>query len=117
LQRTHCCSAAIRSGFSIGQEACDADFDVQRCSHAIAHRHFIGGESQRLFTIITFGTPNQQQNSARLGLPGGGAFKEIFNSSWPKFEQEHTNGSYAVRIQIGDLLNLPYISAVVPERA
>jgi len=46
------------------------------------------GVSQSLFVVITFGTPNQQQNSGWLGLPGGSAFKEIFNSSWPAFQVE-----------------------------
>jgi 1,4-alpha-glucan branching enzyme len=80
---------------------------------------FTCGSNQSLFALITFGTPNQQQNSAWLGLPTSGLFKEIFNSSWPlfqvEFEQEHTNGGYQAQIRSGDILNLPWIGAVVLE--
>ena len=34
---------------------------------------FTCGSGQRLFAVVTFGTPNQQQNSAWLGLPSWGA--------------------------------------------
>jgi 1,4-alpha-glucan branching enzyme len=82
---------------------------------------FTCGTGQRLFVVITFDTPNQQQNSAWLGLPGGGPFKEIFNSSWPVFqvesESESTNGGYTAQIYSGRILNLPAIGAVVLERA
>ena len=78
------------------------------------------GANQCLFTVITFGTPNQQQDSAWLGLPSGSAYKEIFNSSWPvfqvEFEQEQTNGGYDAQITSGQILNLPYVGAVVLER-
>jgi hypothetical protein len=71
--------------------------------------------------VITFGTPNQQQNSGWLGLPGGSAYKEIFNSSWPvfqvEFEQEQANGGYDARIWSGNIINVPYIGAVVFEVA
>jgi len=81
---------------------------------------FTCGANQSLFAVITFGTPNQQQNSGWLGLPSGGTFKEIFNSTWPvfqvEFEQEQANGGYSAQIQSGQLLNLPYIGAVVLER-
>jgi 1,4-alpha-glucan branching enzyme len=81
---------------------------------------FTCGVNQSLFTVVTFGTPNQQQNSGWLGLPEGGTFKEIFNSSWPvfqvEFEQEQTNGGYAAQIASGQILNLPSIGAVVLER-
>jgi 1,4-alpha-glucan branching enzyme len=81
---------------------------------------FVCGSSQRLFTVITFGTANQQQNSSWLGLPSGIAYKEIFNSSWPVFqveqEQEHSNGGYDAQIFSNSILNLPYIGAVVLER-
>lgn len=81
---------------------------------------FTCGFNQSLFAVITFGTPNQQQNSGWLGLPSGGAFKEIFNSSWPvfqvEFEQEQTNGGYTAQLQSGQTLNLPWIGAVVLER-
>jgi hypothetical protein len=70
--------------------------------------------------VVTFGTPNQQQNSGWLGLPAGTAFKEIFNSSWPafqvEFEPENANGGYAAQIYSGQILNLPAIGAVVLER-
>ena len=78
------------------------------------------GAGQKLFTVVTFGTPNQQQDSSWLGLPSGAAYKEIFNSSWPafqvEFEQEHTNGGYDAQIYSGQILNLPYVGAVVLQR-
>ncbi len=81
---------------------------------------FTCGTGGSLFTVVTFGTPNQQQNSAWLGLPPGCSYKEIFNSSWPAFqvelESEHTNGGYMANIQSGQLLQLPYIGALVLER-
>lgn len=81
---------------------------------------FSCGSNQRLFAIVTFGTPDQQQDSGWLGLPAGSAYKEIFNSSWPAFqvesETEHSNGGYDAQISSGQLLNLPYIGAVVLER-
>src|SRR5205085_2471707 len=59
---------------------------------------FTCGASRQLFVICTFGTENQQQDSSWLGLPDGGAYKEIFNSSWPAFqvelEAERANGGY-----------------------
>jgi 1,4-alpha-glucan branching enzyme len=77
------------------------------------------GSSQQLFAVITFGTPNQQQDSGWLGLPAGIAYKEILNSSWPAFEveseSEYGNGGYDARIYSGQILNLPYIGAVVLE--
>jgi hypothetical protein len=87
-------------------------------NHTVA---FTCGAVQCLFTIITFGTPDLQQDSAWLGLPEGAVFKEIFNSSWPAFqvssEPPSTNGGYAARITSGAILNLPYIGAVVLQRA
>jgi 1,4-alpha-glucan branching enzyme len=81
---------------------------------------FTCGIGQCLFVIVTFGTPNQQQNSAWLSLPGGSFFKEIFNSSWPDFqvsgEAESANGGYSARISAGQILNLPYIGALVLQR-
>ena len=78
------------------------------------------GAGQKLFTVVTFGTPDQQQDSSWLGLPIGAAYKEIFNSSWPafqvEFEQEHTNGGYDAQIYSGQILNLPYVGAVVLQR-
>ena len=82
---------------------------------------FTCGAGQCLFVVVTFGTANQQQDSSWLGLPGGSAYKEIFNSSWPvfqvEFEPEHTNGGYDARINSGQILNLPYMGAVVLQRA
>jgi 1,4-alpha-glucan branching enzyme len=82
---------------------------------------FTCGAGQCLFTIITFGTADQQQDSAWLGLPAGGPYKEVFNSSWPVFqvsaESSSTNGGYSARIARGTILNLPYIGAVVLQRA
>jgi 1,4-alpha-glucan branching enzyme len=81
---------------------------------------FTCGSNANHFVVVTFGTANQQQNSAWLGLPGGVAFKEIFNSSWPdfqvEFEQQQTNGGYTAMIYSGQILNLPYIGAVVLEQ-
>ena len=81
---------------------------------------FTCGSDQRLFVVVTFGTPNQQQDSSWLGLPAGAPYKEIFNSSWPvfqvEFEQEQTNGGYAAQIYSGQIINLPWIGAVVLER-
>ena len=79
---------------------------------------FVCGAS--LFTVVTFGTPDQRQDSSWLGLPTGAAYKEIFNSSWPvfqvEFEKEQTNGGYDAQIYSGQILNLPWIGAVVLER-
>jgi len=78
---------------------------------------FTCGIGQSLFVVITFGTPNNQQDSSWLGLPGGLAYKEIFNSSWPDFqvgfEQQQSNGGYSANIYSGQILNLPSIGAVV----
>ena len=82
---------------------------------------FTCGANQSIFAVITFATPDQQQDSSWLGLPAGIVFKEIFNSSWPafqvEFEQEQTNGGHTARIYSGQILNLPYIGAVVLEKA
>lgn len=81
---------------------------------------FVCGASQRIFVVVAFGTPDQQQDSSWLGLPGGATYKEIFNSSWPAFqivsEPEYANGGYTAQIQTGQILNLPYIGTVVLER-
>jgi 1,4-alpha-glucan branching enzyme len=78
---------------------------------------FTCGAGQCLFTVVTFGTPDQQQNSAWLGLPSNATFKEIFNSTWPQYqvsgEPLTTNGGYAARLISGAVLNLPYIGAIV----
>src|SRR5262249_13573685 len=79
---------------------------------------FTCGQNQCLFVVVTFGTPNQQQDSSWLGLPAGSSYKEIFNSSWAavqvEFEPEHTNGGYGTPINSGQILHLPVIGAVVP---
>jgi hypothetical protein len=81
---------------------------------------FTCGSGQDLFVVVTFDTPNPQQNSAWLGLPGGSAFKEIFNSSWQNYQVSSepgcTNGGYTAQIYSGQILNLPPIGAVVLER-
>jgi len=68
----------------------------------------------------TFGTTDTRQDSGWLGLPSGGAYKEIFNSSWPAYQVEDelnaTNGGYSASIRSGDVLNLPFIGAIVLER-
>ena len=91
---------------------------VQTGNRTIA---FTCGRDQSLFVVVTFGTPDQQQNSSWLGLPSGSAYKEIFNSSWPvfqvEFEPEHTNGGYDARIHSGQTLQLPFTGAVVLQRA
>jgi 1,4-alpha-glucan branching enzyme len=81
---------------------------------------FTCGSGQCLFAVVTFGTPNQRQDTSWLGLPAGAPYKEIFNSSWPvfqvEFEQEQTNGGYSAQIHSGQTINLPWIGAVVLER-
>jgi 1,4-alpha-glucan branching enzyme len=81
---------------------------------------FVCGSNQQLFVVVTFGTPNQLQDSSWLGLPPGIAYKEIFNSSWPAFrvvlEPQRSNGGYSARIYSGQILNLPFIGAVVLQR-
>ena len=97
----------------------DSNYQVVATGHRTVA--FTCGSGQRLFTVVTFGTANQQQNSAWLGLPSGGPFKEIFNSSWPDFrvesEPQQTNGGYDARIYSGQIVNLPWMGAVVLERA
>jgi 1,4-alpha-glucan branching enzyme len=97
----------------------DANYQVVRTgSRTVA---FACGAGQCLFAVVTFGTANQQQDSSWLGLPAGSLYKEIFNSSWPvfavEFEPEQTNGGYDARLASGQILNLPYIGAVVLQRA
>ncbi|HUI64370.1 MAG TPA: alpha-amylase family glycosyl hydrolase, partial [Bacteroidota bacterium] len=81
---------------------------------------FTCGAGQRLFAVVTFGTPDQRQDSSWLGLPGGSTYKEILNSSWPDYQAEgeiqFTNGGYDAQIYSGQILNLPYIGTVVLER-
>ena len=95
--------------------------DTNVMTVATGHRTlaFCCGVGHSLFVVVTFGTANQRQDSGWLGLPGG-MYKEIFNSSWPVFqvesEPERTNGGYAAQLQCGDVLNLPYMGAVVLER-
>jgi hypothetical protein len=44
----------------------------------------------------------------------------MFNSSWPAFqvasEPEQSNGGYDARISSGQILNLPFVGAVVLQR-
>jgi 1,4-alpha-glucan branching enzyme len=74
----------------------------------------------RVFVIATFGTPDQRQDLGWLGLPGGGPYKEIFNSSWPAYqvqgEFQSANGGYNAQLWSGNVVNLPSIGAVVLER-
>jgi 1,4-alpha-glucan branching enzyme len=90
---------------------------------AVGHRTvaFACGAQQSLFVVITFGTANQRQDSSWLGLPAAGTYKEIFNSSWPAFQVEsealQSNGGYSAQIRSGYILNLPYVGAIVLQRA
>jgi hypothetical protein len=72
------------------------------------------------FVIATFGTNNQQQNVGWLGLPGGSAYKEIFNSSWPQYQVHSeplvSNGGYSAQLYSGNIVNLPSIGAVILQR-
>jgi 1,4-alpha-glucan branching enzyme len=74
----------------------------------------------RFFVVATFGTGDQQQDLGWLGLPGGAAYKEIFNSSWPAYqvnsEPAVNNGGYDAQLHAGDLIHLPPIGAVILER-
>ncbi len=80
---------------------------------------FTCGGGQGLFAIVTFGTPDQSQDNPWPGRPGGTAFKETFNSSWPalqvKSEPEHTNGGDDARISRHQDFKLAYVGAVVLE--
>lgn len=82
---------------------------------------FTCGVSQSLFVVVTFGTPDKEQDSSWLGLPANAAYKEIFNSSWPQFQTSGEpmagNGGLGASIHSGTLLNLPYIGAVVLQRS
>jgi 1,4-alpha-glucan branching enzyme len=104
-----------------GAQGLQGDANYQ--SVAVGHRTlaFACGLDQSLFVVVTFGTANQQQNSSWLGLPAGRAYKEIFNSSWPDFQVEselqRSNGGYEARIRSGQILNLPFVGAVVLQRA
>ncbi len=75
------------------------------------------GYDDSMVVVVTFGTPDQYQNTAWLGMPGNVTFNEIFNSSWPAFgmngEPQCDNGGYLARIHSGDVVHLPYIGAVV----
>ncbi len=72
------------------------------------------------FIIATFGTNTQQQNSSWLNLPAGSAYKEILNSSWPQYrvhaEPLISNGGYDAQIYSGNIINLPFIGAVILQR-
>ena len=107
----------LRNNASKGLQGNDTFQVVRTGRRTVA---FTCGGWQRLFVIVTFGTEDQRQDSSWLGLPGGAAFKEIFNSSWPafqvEFEQEHSNGGYDAQIFSGQILNLPFIGSIVLER-
>ena len=108
----------LRNDASQGLQG-DSNYQVvQTGNRTIA---FTCGGDQSLFVVVTFGTPDQQQDSSWLGLPSGSPYKEIFNSSWPvfqvEFEPEHTNGGYDARIHSGQILQLPFTGAVVLQRA
>jgi 1,4-alpha-glucan branching enzyme len=96
----------------------EANYQVVKTGHRTVA--FTCGAGQSLFVVVTFGTADNQQNSSWLGLPGGLAYKEVFNSSWPvfqvEFEQEQSNGGYSAQIYSGQILNLPSIGAVVLQR-
>jgi 1,4-alpha-glucan branching enzyme len=72
------------------------------------------------FVIATLGTNTQQQNLGWLNLPGGPAYKEIFNSSWPQYQVHGeplvANGGYGAQLYAGNNINLPSIGAVVLQR-
>jgi 1,4-alpha-glucan branching enzyme len=108
----------LRDDASQGLQGDSNNQVVQTGNRTIA---FTCGRDQSLFVIVTFGTPDQEQDSSWLGLPSGSAYKEIFNSSWPVFqvelEPEHTNGAYDARIYSGQILKLPFMGAVVLQRA
>jgi 1,4-alpha-glucan branching enzyme len=74
----------------------------------------------RFFIVATLGSPDQQQDLGWLGLPAGGAYKEIFNSSWPEYqvngEPMVTNGGFDAQLHAGDVIHLPAIGAVILER-
>lgn len=106
----------LRDNASNGLRGDDAQ-QVRLGRKTIAFTRAAGG---RFFVICTFGTSDTRQDSGWLGLPSGATYKEIFNSSWPafavEFEQEQTNGGYDAVISSGQILNLPYIGAVVLEQ-
>jgi 1,4-alpha-glucan branching enzyme len=112
-----CSLLGLRNDTAQGLQG-DSNYQVVSVGHRTIA--FTCGAAQSLFTVVTFGTADQSQDSGWLGLPGGSEYKEIFNSSWPafatEFEPEHTNGSYDARISSGQLLNLPYIGAIVLQR-
>ena len=81
---------------------------------------FTCGGGQSLFAVVTFGTPDQRQDSSWLGLPNGSPYKEIFNSSWPASGSSRSpstpTADTTAQIFSGQVLNLPYVGAVVLER-
>ncbi len=82
---------------------------------------FTCGYNRQIFVVCTFGTPDLRQDSSWLGLPAGIAYKEIFNSTWPAYntasEAAVDNGGYNARIYSGAIFSLPYVGAVVLEKA
>ncbi len=97
----------------------DTNYQVVRTGNRTVA--FTCGADEKLFAVVTFGTPDTRQDSAWLGLPEGAEYKEIFNSSWPGFQVEsepaQDNGGDSAHIHSGQLLNLPTIGAVVLQRA
>ena len=74
----------------------------------------------RFFVIATFGTADTQQDLGWLNLPGGAAYKEIFNSTSDQYrmdaEQAVNNGGNFAQLRAGNLVDLPTIGAIVMER-
>jgi 1,4-alpha-glucan branching enzyme len=74
----------------------------------------------KYFVISTFGTSDTQQNLGWLGLPGGGSYKEIFNSTWDTYrvasDSPRDNGGYSAALTADRVVQLPPIGAVVLER-
>jgi 1,4-alpha-glucan branching enzyme len=107
----------LRKDPAKGLRGNDSPMAVRTGHRTIAFTCGFGGS---LFVVVTFGTANQRQSTSWLGLPGGSAYNEIYNSSRPAFwtggEGQCTNGGYAARINSGDVINLPYVGAIVLER-
>jgi 1,4-alpha-glucan branching enzyme len=74
----------------------------------------------RFFVILSMGTTDTRQTLSWLGLPPGGTYKEIFNSSWPVYsvvqEVNYTNGSYWATLNANSVINVPPIGGIVLER-
>jgi len=74
----------------------------------------------RFFVISSTGTNDNRQTLSWLGLPSGGTYKEIFNSSWPAYsvvqEANYTNGGYWATLTADSIINIPPIGGIVLER-